>query len=188
MSSSNSSCNSSCSSVCFPHWPCGFFPPFLHGACCSLTCDERCPYSRWRHPIHCTPAYYCCAGTENGPTLVIHHILLEAGGEQSCTPRTFRIRVTGPSYPCGEIFSLRSGSCLELDEPLVISGLTPGEYRIEILYDCPHSFATTLTGPVCEGVVTVSESAAPTVVTIVSRRRVCRRGRWSSGCCCNTGW
>ena len=148
---------------------------WINGCGCNWDCSSSCPYGRWRHPIHCTPAYYSCAGTENGPTLVIHQIVLEAGGEQSCTPRSFQIRITGPSYPCGEIFTLRAGSCLTLDEPLVISGLEPGEYQIEVLYDCPRDYATTITGPVCSGVVTVCSSTVPTVVTIVSRRRVCRR-------------
>ncbi len=134
-------------------------------------------YSRWMHPICCNQAYYTCAGTQNGATLVIHQIVLEAGGEQSCTPRTFQLRITGPSYPCGEVFTLRAGSCIELDEPLVISGLEPGQYRIETLYNCNGEFISTLTGPVCGQVITVSASAAPTVVTIVSRRNLygCRR-------------
>lgn len=148
---------------------------------CKWDWDESCPYSRWRHPICCCQAYYSCAGTQDGPTLVIHKIVLEAGCEQSCTPRTFRIRITGPSYPCGEIFSLRAGSCLTLDEPLVISGLEPGEYCIEVLYDCPYSYIHTITGASCGGVVQVANSAAPTVVTIVSRRNICRR-RNRCGC------
>lgn len=185
----NSAHSGSCSHDHWPHGGCGcFFPPWMHGACCSLNNDSACPYSCWRHPIYCTPSYYTCAETENGPTLVIHQIVLEAGGEQSCTPRTFRIRVTGPSYPCGEIFTLRTGSCTELDEPLVISGLQPGQYQIEILYDCPRDYATTITGPVCSGVVTVTNNTAPTVVTIVSRRRI-RRCRCHCGCSRNcTNW
>lgn len=71
------------------------------------------------------PAHFCCAGWENGPTLVIHKIVLEPCGNQSCTERTFTLRITGPSYPNGEIFTLRAGSCTQLDEPLVISGLEP---------------------------------------------------------------
>lgn len=142
---------------------------------------HSCPYSRWMHPICCNQAYYTCAGAQNGATLVIHQIVLEAGGEQSCTPRSFQLRITGPSYPCGEVFTLRAGSCLELDEPLVISGLEPGQYRIEPLYDCNHEFISTLTGPVCGQVINVSASAAPTVVTIVSRRNL-RRCRRLCGC------
>ena len=92
------------------------------------------------HPLLCNPAHLCCAENTNGPTLVIHCILLEPCGNQSCTPRNFTIRVTGPSYPGGETFTLRAGSCTELDEPLVIAGLTPGQYQIEQLTvgDCGH--------------------------------------------------
>ena len=147
--------------------------------CNTCGCMPYCPYPHWKHPLLCNPAHFCCADDhhDNGPTLVIHQILLEPCGNQSCTPRTFTIRVTGPSYPCGEIFTLRAGSCLELDEPLVISGLTPGTYCIEALYDCPHTYIHTITGASCGGCVQVTESAAPTVVTIVSRRRFCRRNR-----------
>lgn len=172
-----SNCTSGCSS--FPWHGCNpwDFPPF---GCCA---QWNCPYSRWLHPICCNPAYYSCAGSENGGTLVIHQIVLEASGEQSCTPRTFQLRITGPSYPCGEVFTLRAGSCLELDEPLVISGLEAGQYRIEQLWDCGDEFISTFTGPVCGQVVTVSASAAPTVVTIVSRRQRCRRcGCSACGC------
>ncbi|MFR2019715.1 MAG: hypothetical protein ACLS6G_04045 [Christensenellales bacterium] len=38
-------------------------------------------------------------GLRNGPTLVIHKIVLEPCGGQSCTERTFTLRITGPSYP-----------------------------------------------------------------------------------------
>lgn len=172
-----SNCTSGCSS--FPWNGCApwDFPPF--GGCSQWNC----PYSRWLHPICCNPAYYSCAGSENGGTLVIHQIVLEVGGEQSCTPRTFQLRITGPSYPCGEVFTLRAGSCLELDEPLVISGLEAGQYRIEQLWNCGDAFISTFTGPVCDQVVTVTASAAPTVVTIVSRRQRFRRcGCASCGC------
>lgn len=176
------------------HHGCGFSPCGMHNGCnwchacgcwmngCSNGAHHSCPYSQWMQPISCTQAYYTCAGAENGATLVIHQIVLEAGGEQSCTPRSFQLRITGPSYPCGEVFSLRAGSCLELDEPLVISGLEPGQYRIELLYDCSGEYTSTLTGPVCGQIITVSASAAPTVVTIVSRRNLPRCRRRACGC------
>ena len=135
--------------------------------------------SRWVQPIStCTAQYanaaqYSNAGTTNGGTLVIHQIVLNACGGQDCTPRTFHIRVTGPSYPCGEIFHLRAGSCLELDEPLVLTGLLPGTYRIEEIYACPNEYISTYTGPVCGRRVTVTNSYFPTVITIVCRKRLC---------------
>lgn len=92
---------------------------------CNCECRPSCPYSEWLHPLCCNPAHFCCAGWENGPTLVIHKIVLEPCGNQSCTERTFTLRITGPSYPNGEIFTLRAGSCTQLDERLVISGLSP---------------------------------------------------------------
>lgn len=130
--------------------------------------------SGYIHPIHCAQARYSCANCENGATLVIHKIVLNACGGQNCTPRTFSLRITGPSYPSGEIFTLRAGSCLELDEPLVIAGLIPGQYTIEEIYACPNQYVSTITGPVCGQTVLLSASCAPTVVTIVSRRRLCR--------------
>lgn len=54
---------------------------------------------------------------ENGPTLVIHKIVLEPCGGQSCTERTFTLRITGPSYPNGETFTLPRGELHQLDEP-----------------------------------------------------------------------
>ena len=132
-------------------------------------------------PIYCNAAQYSDAGVTSGATLVIHQIVLEPCGNPTCTPRTFSIRITGPSYPCGEVFQLRAGSCLELDEPLVITGLEPGVYCIEELLTCPNSYITTYTGPVCGQRVTVTNSWSPTVVTIVCRRRQCRLCH-GSGC------
>lgn len=137
-----------------------------------------CPFPAWTHPLLCNPAHLCCAEYENGPTLVIHKILLEPCGNQSCTPRMFTIRVTGPSYPGGETFTLRAGSCTEIDEPLVISGLIPGQYEIDDL-SCSREYDTTFTGPICCGSVSITASPVPTVITIVSRKRImrCRRRR-----------
>ena len=143
-------------------------------------------YSEYMHPIFSNSSYYCSAGAENGPTLVIHKILLDACGNQSCTPRTFNVRITGPSYPCGEVFQLRAGNCLELDDPLVISGLEPGAYTIEELFSCPNQYVSTLTGPVCGNTVLLHAGSAPTVVTIVNRRRLCRLCG-SYGCGCSRG-
>lgn len=134
-------------------------------------------------PIVTSAAQFSNAGVTDGATLVIHKIVLEPCGNQSCTPRTFSIRITGPSYPCGEIFQLRAGSCTELDEPLVITGLEPGTYCIEEVFACPNAYITTITGPVCGRHVTVGQSWFPTVVTIVNRRRLCRLCH-SSGCGC----
>lgn len=156
---------------------------------CTCWNDSYCPYPQWKHPLLCNPAHFCCAGMtdDQGPTLVIHQILLEPCGNQSCTPRTFTIRVTGPSYPCGEIFTLRAGSCTELDEPLVIAGLIPGQYEIEQLTSgCGCSeYDTTFTGPISCGQVSITASRVPTVITIVSRKRICRRRRrhcWQDCC------
>ena len=162
-----------------------------HGHSCN-PCDcmhhSYCPYPQWKHPLLCNPAHLCCVDPENdnGPTLVIHQILLEPCGNQSCTPRTFTIRVTGPSYPCGETFNLRAGSCTELDEPLVITGLTPGQYEIELVNSCSCEYDTTFTGPISCGQVSITASRVPTVITIVSRKRICRRRR--PRCGCNSGW
>ena len=72
-------------------------------------------------------------------------------------------------------FTLRAGSCTQLDEPLVISGLEPGCYAIEELLNCPNEYCTTITGPVMGNVVQLTNSCVPTVVTIVNRKRLCRR-------------
>ena len=138
---------------------------------CHCDCRPSCPYVEWLHPLCCNPAHFCCAGCENGPTLVIHKIVLEPCGGQSCTERTFTLRITGPSYPNGETFTLRAGSCTQLDEPLVISGLEPGCYTIEELMSKPYEYCTTITGPVMGNVVRLTNSGVPTVVTIVSRKQ-----------------
>ena len=172
-----------------------------HHACSSCCCGNQpsyCPYPAWMHPLLCNPAHLCCAENSGGPTLVIHCILLEPCGNQSCTPRNFTIRVTGPSYPNGETFTLRAGSCTELDEPLVIAGLTPGQYQIEQLTGCGCScggcgccscggcgscggaaYDTSFTGPISGGSVAIVNSNVPTVITIVNRKRMqgCRRRR-----------
>ena len=155
-----------------------------HSICASCgSFSSSCPYPQWMHPIYCNPTHYCDAGLEYGPTLVIHQIALEPSGSQSCAPRAFSLRITGPSYPCGETFTLRAGSCTELDEPLVISGLTPGEYTIELLGTGACAYDTTITGPVCGNTVVITASAAPTVVTLVCRRRyVSRCGCQVCGC------
>ena len=141
---------------------------------CGCSSCSSCPYPEWVQPILCNQTRYICAEEENGATLVIHKILLEPLGDQSCTPRTFTIRLTGPSYPNGEQFTLRAGSCIELDEPLVITGLTPGCYTIEELFSTPNEYISTITGPVCGRTVMLTNSATPTVVTIVNRKRLCR--------------
>ena len=147
-------------------------------------CNSFCPFPEWAHPLLCNTARFCCANSDNGPTLVIHSILLEPCGNQSCTPRTFHIRVTGPSFPCGENFTLRAGSCTEIDEPLVIAGLEPGQYEVEqILGACCREFDTTFTGPICNGCVSITSSCVPTVITIVNQKRFCRCcGRRGCGC------
>ena len=157
--------------------PCGF-PPF-------------CPYGDWIQPILCNPVRFCDAENAGGPTLVIHQILLEPCGNQSCTPRTFTIRVTGPSYPCGETFTLRAGNCQELDEPLVITGLIPGQYEIEQVSGasgCCCEYDTTYTGPISCNSVSVTASRVPVVITIVSRKRLNRRRRRGCGGCNGCGW
>lgn len=155
----------------------GCFDPCRPYPCCSDNC-------LCMQPPCCCP-HYCCAQEDNGPTLVIHKIVLDACGNQSCTPKTFHIRVTGPSYPNGEIFDLRAGSCLDLDEPLVISGLQPGEYCIEELFEKPYEYTATITGPVHGNCVTICDGCAPVVVTIVNRKRLCRLCRgFGYGCQC----
>ena len=159
---------------------------------CGCPCHAHpsyCPFPEWKHPLLCNPAHLCCANNENGPTLVIHQILLEPCGNQSCTPRTFTIRVTGPSYPCGETFTLRAGSCTEIDEPLVITNLEPGQYEIDLVSgsgSCCCEYDTTFTGPISCGQVSITASPVPTVITIVSRKRTNRRRRrgcaWQYGC------
>lgn len=166
-----------------------------HCNSCDFANHSYCPYPQWKHPLLCNPAHFCCADlhNDNGPTLVIHQILLEPCGNPSCTPRTFTIRVSGPSFPCGETFQLRAGSCTQLDEPLIIAGLIPGQYEIDLLdagcggCGCGWSeYDTTFTGPISCGQVSITASRVPTVITIVSRKRTCRRRRrcgWQNGCC-----
>jgi len=164
-------------------------------SCCHHSCHtdhlSYCPYPQWKHPLLCNQAHFCCADSNNdyGPTLVIHLILLEPCGNQSCTPRSFTVRVTGPSYPCGEMFTLRAGSCTQLDEPLVIAGLTPGQYEIDLVdyhgCSCGNEYDTTFTGPICGGEISITASRVPTVITIVARKRMCgrRRRRCVNTCC-----
>ncbi|MBP3656972.1 MAG: hypothetical protein J6K32_09785 [Clostridia bacterium] len=164
-----------------------------YSSCRRHSCGAHCPFPQWVQPILCNPTHYCHAGSDSGPTLVIHKIILTPGGGQSCTPRTFTLRITGPSYPCGETFTLRAGSCTELDEPLVIAGLEPGQYTIEELGSRWFSCDSTLTGPVCGNTVTITSSPVPTVVTIVSRQRLqcCGScGRWHGQSCSHSccGW
>lgn len=159
---------------------------FCHHHFDPCSTHSYCPFPHWKHPLLCNPAHLCCAGCseDNGPTLIIHQILLEPCGNQSCTPRNFTIRVTGPSYPCGETFTIRAGSCTEIDEPLVITGLTPGQYEIELVTPgcgCDE-YDTTFTGPIACGSVSITNSRVPTVITIVSRKRVCRCRRRRCHC------
>ena len=155
---------------------------------CDCAHHSYCPYPHWKHPLLCNPAHFCCAdaNNDNGPTLIIHQILLEPCGNQSCTPRTFTIRITGPSYPCGETFTLRAGSCTEIDEPLVIAGLTPGQYEIDLITACCQEYDVTFTGPISDGCVSIVNSYVPTVVTLVARKRFARRRR-RCRCVCTPG-
>lgn len=160
------------------HHICGCSDSCTSNACSGL-CGASCPYPQWMHPILCNPTHYCCAEHTDGPTLVIHKIVLESSGSQSCSARSFTLLITGPSYPSGETFTLRAGSCTELDEPLVIAGLIPGTYYVEEIGNCTNcgcwnecEYDTTITGPICGNAVNVTDSNAPTVITIVSRRRL----------------
>ena len=121
----------------------------------------------------------------NGLTLVIYKIVLNACGKRSCTPRTFSLRITGPSYPAGETFSITAGSCTSLDEPLILTGLMPGDYCIDEIQTEPIHYISTFTGPtVCRNVVRVAPGCPPAVVTIVNRERLCRLCR-GHGCGCD---
>lgn len=157
--------------------------------CCEDACHHHsyCPFPQWKHPLLCNPAHYCCADNQtDGPTLVLHAILLEPCGNQSCTPRSLTLRITGPSYPCGETFTLRAGSCTEIDEPLVIAGLTPGQYEIDLITACCQEYDVTFTGPISDGCVSIVNSCVPTVVTLVARKRFARRRR-RCRCVCTPG-
>ena len=152
--------------------------PGHHHGCCPHACpcaqmQDGSLCGRYVQPICTSAAQYPPSAAENGATLVIHMIVLEPCGNQSCTPRTFKIRITGPSYPCGEVFTLTAGSCITLDEPLVLTGLEPGTYCIEEIFACPHAYVSTYTGPVHGRCVCVGSGYAPTVITIVNRKRLC---------------
>lgn len=148
--------------------------PEVSDMSCNCECRPSCPYSGMASSAVLQPRAFCCAGWENGPTLVIHKIVLEPCGNQSCTERTFTLRITGPSYPNGEIFTLRAGSCTQLDDRSS-QRLEPGCYAIEELLNRPNEYCTTITGPVMGNVVQLTNSCVPTVVTIVNRKRLCRR-------------
>lgn len=77
------------------------YQPEVSDMSCNCECRPSCPYSEWLHPLCCNPAHFCCAGWENGPTLVIHKIVLEPCGNQSCTERTFTCASPAPVIPMG---------------------------------------------------------------------------------------
>lgn len=139
----------------------------------------------WIQPIDT-----CCTSDldnvqQNGLTLVIYKIILDACGGQSCKPKTFTLRITGPSFPQGETFEIRAGSCISIDEPLIITGLAPGEYCIDELASPPERYVTTFTGTsVCGNRVRVLPCNSPVVVTIINRVRLCRLCR-GHGCGCS---
>ncbi len=154
-----------------------------------MTINDNNDNCTWIQPLGCCCAdnRCSCAGagsvTENGCTLVIHKILLDACGNQACTPRTFSICVKGPSFPSGEVFQLTAGNCRTLDEPLILTGLICGDYSIEEISDAPRRYCTTITGTgVCGNCVRLTPGCPPAVVTIINRRRICR---W--GCCSGIG-
>ncbi|MBR2942350.1 MAG: hypothetical protein IKB82_03030 [Clostridia bacterium] len=184
-----SQCCNSCSGSAYgysdrpchhPHHPVN--PCCMH-ASCMPGCANPCALPPWAQPIYPMPTPYAGAASAGSATLVIHKIVLEPCGNQSCTPRTFSIRITGPSYPAGEVFRLRAGSCLELDEPLVLTGLQAGTYCIEELFATPNAYVSTITGPACGHNVHVTGGYFPTVITIVNRKRLCRLC-YGSGCGC----
>lgn len=152
---------------CRPVYPCFPWDP------CTAGCMTPCTLHPWAQPIHPLPTPYAGASSAGGATLVVHKIVLEPCGNQSCTPRTFSIRITGPSYPAGEVFRLRAGSCLELDEPLVLTGLEAGTYCIEELFSLPNEYICTITGPARGRNVQVGNGYYPTVITLVNRKRLC---------------
>lgn len=80
-----------------------------------------------------------------------------------------------PVIPMGRFSPCARAAAPSLDERLVISGLEPGCYAIEELLNRPNEYCTTITGPVMGNVVQLTNSCVPTVVTIVNRKRLCRR-------------
>lgn len=85
--------------------------------------------------------------------LTITKIVVDYKGTLITTPRTFIIKVTGPSYPSGTLMELTNTT------PLVLKGLIYGQYTVEELnttnYTVSISAPVTLTGGATNGTITV---------------------------------
>ena len=92
--------------------------------------------------------------------------------------RALKTKEPGASWT----ISLAAGEYL-LDEPLVITGLTPGQYEIDLITSCCQEYDVTFTGPISGGCVSIVNSYVPTVITLVARKRFARRRR-RCGCSC----
>ena len=66
--------------------------------------------------------------------------MLDYKGNLTTSPKTFVIKVTGPSYPCGTLMELTNST------PLVLKGLIYGQYTIEELNT--KNYTVTITAPV----------------------------------------
>ena len=99
--------------------------------------------------------------------------------------------LVGPSG-CGKTTLLRMIAGLEeitggriMMGDIDITNLEPGQYEIEQILSSCREFDTTFTGPICNGCVSITCSVVPTVITIVNRKRFCRRCR-RHGCGCGS--
>ena len=85
--------------------------------------------------------------------LTITKIVVDYKGNLITTPRTFVIKVTGPSYPSGTLMELTNST------PLVLKGLIYGQYTVEELnttnYTVTITAPVTLTGGATSGTITV---------------------------------
>ena len=85
--------------------------------------------------------------------LTITIVVVDYKGNLITTPRTFVIKVTGPSYPSGTLMELTNST------PLVLKGLIYGQYTVEELnttnYTVTITPSVTLTGGATSGTITV---------------------------------
>lgn len=152
------------------------YQPEVSDMSCNCECRPSCPYSEWLHPLCCNPAHFCCAGWENGRRSSFIKSCLNPAATRAARSARSPCASPAPVIPMGRFSSLRAGSCTQLGRAGSSSaGLTRAVMPSKNCSTVRTNTARPSPARSMGNVVQLTNSCVPTVVTIVNRKRLCRR-------------
>lgn len=150
------------------------YQPEVSDMSCNCECRPSCPYSE-ASPLCCNPRISAArAGKTARRSSFIKSCLNPAATRAARSARS-PCASPAPVIPMGRFSPCARAAAPSLTSRPRHQRLEPGCYAIEELLNCPNEYCTTITGPVMGNVVQLTNSCVPTVVTIVNRKRLCRR-------------